>query len=204
MVSIFDLQTLYKTYFNKSPYYITPKGSEKPVTQDIVYSGIPENDRRKGSIDYSSKQIALNKIGAYGQDIWFPIEFWKSTEKVLEIDACTVAVNLSKTIIKTAVSERKGSVHEVFGVDDYKFTIKGFLIGKNRFFPEDQINKLKEIFETTEPVSLHGGYPELFLDESCRVVIATLDFPEVQGKSPWIRPFNLTCESDFIQDLIIE
>ncbi len=203
MVSIFDLQDLYKTYFHKSPYYISKKDSEKPVTQDIVYSGIPENDRRKGSIDYSTKQIALNKIGAYGQDIWFPIEFWKSTEKVLEIEACTVAINLSKTIIKTAVSERKGSVHEVFGIDDYKFTIKGFLIGKNRFFPEEQINKLKEIFETTEPVSLHGGYPELFLDESCRVIIATLDFPEVQGKSPWIRPFNLTCESDFIQDLII-
>lgn len=147
--------------------------------------------------------IALNKIGAYGQDIWFPVEFWKDKEKVIEIDACTVTVNLSKTIIKTTVSERKGTVHEVFGIDDYKFTIKGFLIGKNRVFPEDQINKLKEIFETIEPVSLHGGYPELFLDKSCRVVIAALDFPEVQGKNPWIRPFNLTCESDFIQNLIL-
>ncbi len=204
MVSIFDLQELYKTYFKKSPYYITPKDSEEPVTQDIVYSGIADNNRTKGSIDYSSKQIALNKIGAYGQDIWFPITFKVSEKLSLEIEACTVAVNLSKTIIKTAVSERKGTVKETFGIDDYKFTIKGFLIGKNRFFPEDQINKLKEIFETTDPVELHGGYPELFLDESCRVVIATLDFPEVQGKSPWIRPFNLTCESDFIQDLIIK
>jgi hypothetical protein len=186
MVSIFDLQALYKTYFNKLPYHL------------------PDNDRPKGSIDYSKNNIALNKIGAYGKDIWFPITFWINEKTSLEIEACTVAVNLSKTIIKTAVSERKGTVHETFGIDDYKFTIKGFLIGKNRFFPEDQINQLKEIFETTEPVLLKGGYPEVFLGDTCHVVIATLDFPEVQGKSPWIRPFSLTCESDFIQDIIIK
>lgn len=201
MISVFDLQDLYKTYFNKSPYFITPKSSEKQVTQDVVYAGIAQNPNPKGTIYRSLKNRAFNKIGAYGQDIWFPIEFWKSNEKSIEIDACTVAVNLSKTIIKTAVSERKGTVHEVFAIDDYKFTIKGFLIGKNRTFPEEQINMLKEFFETTEPVSLHGGYPELFLDQSRRVVIATLDFPEVQGKNHWIRPFNLTCESDFISDI---
>lgn len=204
MPTIFDLNALYKTYFNNSPFYIAPKDSEKPITQEVVYSGIPENNRTKGSIDYTTKQIALNKKGLYGKDIWFPVEFWKSTEKAIEIEACTINVNLSKTIIRTAVSERKGTVKEQFGIDDYKFTIKGFLIGKDRFFPEEQINKLKDIFETSEPIELRGGYPELFLDDSCRVVIATLDFPEVQGKSPWVRPFSLTCESDFIQDLIIQ
>lgn len=204
MVSVFDLKEIYKTYFNKTPYYITPSGSDNSFTTSPVYSGIEENSRPRGSIDYSSKQIAFNKVGLYGQDIWFPIEFWKSTKKVLEIEACTVSVNLSKTIIKTVVSERKGTVKECFSIDDYKFSIKGFLIGKNRIFPEDQINKLKELFETAEPVLLHGGYPELFLDESCRVAIATLDFPEVQGKTPWIRPFSLTCESDYIEDLIIK
>lgn len=204
MISVIDLQELYKTYFNKQPYYITPKGEAKPITNDVVFSGIPENTRSKGSIDYSQKQIAFNKINGYGHDIWFPIKFVVNKHLSLEIDACTIAVNLSKTIVRTAVSERKGTVKECFAVDDYKFTIKGFLIGKNRMYPEDQINALKNIFEATEPVELHGGYPEMFLDDSCRVAIATLDFPEVQGKSPWIKPFSLTCESDFIQDLIIK
>ena len=53
--------------------------------------------------------------------------FWKDTKKAIDIHACTVAVNLSKQIIKTVVSERKGSIKEQFSVDDYKFTIKGFL-----------------------------------------------------------------------------
>ena len=112
-------------------------------------------------------------------------------------------VNLSKTIIKTVVSERKGTIKECFSFDDYKFTIRGFLIGKNRAFPEDQIRTLKNIFESPNPVDLQGGYPEMFLEDNGKIVIQTLDFPEVQGKCPWIRPFSMTCESDYIEDLII-
>lgn len=206
----FDLYKLYKTYFNNSPYYINPDGNTKPITEEIGYSITTENPRPKGSIDYSSKNIAFNKIGSYGQDIWFPITFKsffiennRLTPVEIEIEACTVGVNMMKEIIRTPVSERKGKVKECFAIDDYRFSIKGFLIGKNRIVPEDQILKLKDIFETTEPVELHGGYPEIFLDKNCRVAVSALDFPEVQGKAPWIRPFTMTVETDYIQDLII-
>ncbi|WP_298307277.1 DUF6046 domain-containing protein [Flavobacterium sp.] len=200
---IIDLNQLYQQYFNTKPYYVTPKDSVKPTTQDVNYAVSIENPRRKGSIDYSQKGIAYNKIGSYGQDIWFPIQFWKSNNKVIELEACTVAVSLNKTIIQTVVSERQGTVQERFNTDDYKFSIKGFLIGKDRFFPEDQIQILKDLWQTTEPVQLHGGYPEVFLDESCRVTILNVDFPDAQGKAMWIRPFTMSCISDFIQDLII-
>jgi hypothetical protein len=203
-MSVFDLEKLYSTYFNNKPYFINKGGKTQQSVQDSMYS-ITENPRSKGSIDYTSKQIALNKINTYGKDIWFPIELWKSNQSILSIDACTIAVNLSKTIIKTVVSERQGTIKEQFSTDDYKFTVKGFLIGENRFFPEQQIQQLKELFKTTEPIELRGGYPEIFLDEdTTKIVMNTLDFPDVQGKSPWIRPFQFTCESDFIQDLIIK
>lgn len=207
----FDLLKLYKTYFANNPYFINDKDSAQPTTQEIGYSITTENPRPKGSIDYSSKNIPFNKIGAYGQDIWFPITFSTSVidsannlqSIVIEIEACTVGVNLMKDIIRTPVSERKGKVKECFAIDDYRFNVKGFLIGKNRMVPEDQINALKQIFESTNPVELHGGYPEIFLDDSCRVAIGFLDFPEVQGKAPWIRPFTMMVETDYIQDLII-
>lgn len=198
----FDLLKIYKTYFNNQPYFVT-NDENKPLTQGPGYSITTENPRPKGSIDYSSKNIAFNKIGSYGQDIWFPIELWKSGQKLIEIEACTVAVNMMKEIIRTSVSERKGKVKECFAIDDYRFSIKGFLIGKNRLVPEDQILQLKDWFETTDPIELHGGYPEIFLDESCRVAVSNLDFPEVQGKAVWIRPFSMIVETDYIQDLII-
>lgn len=173
------------------------------ILDPVQYGALEPNSRSRASIDYTKKQIALNKKNFYGKDIWFPVEF-RSGKKSLEIDACTVGVNEMKTLVKTAVSERKGTVKEVFAPDDVRFTIKGFLIGKDRFFPEDQIQLLRDFFYTTDPVTLHGGYPELFLEESCRVIIDKLDWPEIQGKSYWIRPFSLTCETDYIEDLIIK
>jgi Domain of unknown function (DUF6046) len=206
--TVFDLYKLYKTYFGNQPYFVSDENKPTPEVQG--YSIASKNPRTKGSIYYSNKNQPFNKVNFYGQEIWFPItlkglvlEKGKLLKSEIEIEACTVGVNLTKTIIKTVVSERKGTVKECFSIDDYKFTIKGFLIGRNRTVPENQITILKQIFESTEPVELHGGYPELFLDESCRVVINTLDFPEVQGKAPWIRPFTMTLETDYIQDLII-
>lgn len=201
----FDLLKLYKTYFNNAPYFVT-NDEKKPLTQEPGYSINTDNPRPKGSIDYSSKNIAFNEIGSYGQDIWFPVTFKTVFEKQrieIKIIACTVGVNMMKEIIRTQVSERKGKVKECFAIDDYRFNIKGFLIGKNRIVPEDQILQLKKIFESTDPVELHGGYPEIFLEESCRVAISALDFPEVQGKAVWIRPFAMTVETDYIQNLII-
>ncbi|MBA4133345.1 MAG: hypothetical protein C0525_01340 [Flavobacterium sp.] len=200
MSQTFDLAKLYRATFGNSPF-IVKNGSSQ--SEDIKYV-VAENQRDLANFDYTSKRIALNKFSSMGRDIWFPATFWKNTQKSIEIDACTIAVNLMKTVIKTPVSERKGTVKEQFNVDDYRFTIKGFLIGQNRTFPEDQINALKDLFETTEPVFLKGGYPELFSSENAQVAIMTLDFPEVEGKSHYIRPFNLVCESDYIQDLIIK
>ncbi|PXY44527.1 DUF6046 domain-containing protein [Flavobacterium hydrophilum] len=204
--TVVDLVKLYKTYFANNPYFITDKDSMQPTTEEIGYSITSENTRPKGSIDYSSKNIPFNKIGAYGQSIWFPVKL-RAVEGSLfteiEIEACTVGVNLMKDIIRTPVSERKGKVKECFAIDDYRFTIKGFLIGKNQLVPEDQINKLKKIFESPGEIELKGGYPEIFLEDSCRVAISSLDFPEVQGKAVWIRPFSMILETDYIEDLII-
>jgi hypothetical protein len=202
--TLFDLNKLYKTYFNDSPYYVT-KDEKKPLTQDVNYSINYQNPFPQGTIQKGEKHFQpFNKIGGYGQNIWGAITLELASGLSLEIEACTVAVNLSKVIVKTPVSERQGTVKECFQTDDYKFTIKGFLIGKNRNFPEKEIYTLKEIFESTENIELHGGYPEIFLHESCRVAIETLDFPEVQGKAQWIRPFQMTCLSDYIYDLEIK
>lgn len=201
--TLFDLQKLYKTYFNNSPYYVS-NDQNKPLTQDLEYALNYKNPHPKGTIQKGSHDQPFNKIGSYGQEIWGAITLQIENELSIEIEACTVSVNLSKKIIKTEVSERQGTVKECFHNDDYKFNIKGFLIDKNRAFPEDQIRILKAIFESTKPVSLLGGYPEIFLVSRTKVVIETLEFPEVQGKAQWIRPFQMTCESDFVQDLIIE
>ena len=190
--NIFNLYDLYKEYFGRASYYIEPDSNIAP----------------RGTIHYSNKNIKFNKIGAYGQDIWFPIELrggkienneW--TGIILPIDICTISVNMATTVVSTPVVERKGTVNEIVNIDDYKITVRGFFIGKNRTVPEDQIRALIDIKESTMSPTMHGGYPEMFLDESCNVVFTELEFPEVQGQTPWVRPFTFTCKSDFIKDL---
>ena len=203
----FNLVTLYKEYFGRGSYYVDQSGLAKPA-ENISFSGLPQNPNPRGTIHYSSKNISFNKQGYYGQDIWHPIELrgskvvGKDVEPLsLQIDVCTISVNLVSTIVNTPVIERKGTVNEIVNIDDYKFTIRGFLIDKNRKFPEDQIQTLIAIKESTQEKTLHGGYPEIFLDETCRIIISDLEFPEVQGQNHWIKPFSMTCKSDFIIDL---
>lgn len=204
----FNLYKLYKEYFGRDSYYVDTEGQTKQYGENIQITDLEKNPRPKGTIHYSSKNVQFNKIGKYGQDIWFPIEikgfkkeFGKWEEVSVVIDACTVSVNLVSTIVSTPVIERKGTVNEIVNIEDYKFTIRGFLIGKNRLVPEDDIMNLIKIKESTRAKTLHGGYPELFLDKTCRIVISELEFPEVQGQNHWIRPFSMTCKSDFITDL---
>ena len=204
----FNLVALYKEYFGRGSYVVDKSGLKKPA-ENILYSGITENESPRGTIHVSYKTgQSFNKKGSYGQDIWFPITLSGSkivgntTEPLqLDIDICTISVNLVSTIVSTPVVERKGTVNELVNIDDYKFTIRGFLVGKNRKVPEEDILKLVDIKESTQEKTLHGGYPELFLDATCKIAISELEFPEVQGQNHWIRPFTLTCKSDFITDL---
>lgn len=206
--NVFNLVDLYKEYFGRGSYHINQNG-ETTVAETILYSGIKQNERPRGTIHFSKRTgQSFNKVGKYGQDIWFPIELkgsrvvGNSLEPIsIPIDVCTISVNLVSTIIRTPVTERIGTVKEIVSHDDYKFTIRGFLISEDRTVPEDQILNLKDLRNSTQEKTLHGGYPELFLDETCKIVISDVEFPEVQGKNHWIKPFTLTCESDFITDL---
>lgn len=205
----FNLVDLYKEYFAKNPYHVSTAGQIQPLTEPI-YSGIPQNPHPRGTIHISRFNQSFNKIGAYGQDIWHPVKIKTSIinangtvdDLELEIDVCTTNVQLIKNIVRTPVVERKGAVVEICNIENPRFTIRGFLIDKNRQVPENEILILQRMFETTSPVFLQGGYIDLFLDQTDVTVISSLEFPEVQGRSHWIRPFTLQCEADFITDLI--
>ena len=211
--NVINLADLYKEHFSRNPYHVNTSGQVETV-QEVLYSGLKRNARPKGTIHVNRFGIDYNKQGAYGQDIWFPIKLSSNInisenskapifEHIsVDIDACTTSVQLIKSIVRTPVIERKGSVIEVCDIENPRFTIRGFLIDKNRQVPEQDILNLTKMFETTSPILLHGGYVDLFLAKSDRVVISDLEFPEVQGRNHWIRPFTLQCEADFIEDLI--
>lgn len=197
---IVNIQDIYNTYFQK-PY--TVNDNREPVTLK-PFDKIPDNTdgNRSISTNKTLKGIDLSKFVG-GVEVFLPVQFWKSQQLFLEIHCCTIRITSKKTIVRTAVSERVGTIKEQFNVGDYIFTIKGVLIGKERKFPDEKILQLKELYETTDSVELHNALTELFMTGSRRIAIESIEFPEVQGGSKHHRPFVLTCESDFVDTLEI-
>ena len=68
--NVFNLYKLYKEYFGRESYYIDPEGKTKSYGEDVQVSGLEKNPRPRGTVHYSKKNIAFNKSGSYGQDIW--------------------------------------------------------------------------------------------------------------------------------------
>jgi hypothetical protein len=191
---ITNLENIYTTYFQ--PPYKVNDNRESLIPEE--YGRIEQKPTNEKTI----KGIELSKK-VEGVEVFLPVQFWKSQQLYLEILCCTIRVTTKKTIIRTAVSERVGTIKEQFNVGDYIFTIKGVLIGDKRTFPDEKILKLKDIYETTDSVELYNAMTELFMSGSRRIAIESLEFPEVQGGSKHHRPFVLTCESDFVDSLIV-
>lgn len=172
-----DIGDLYETYFAK-PYYVDPKGQ---VAKETSF-GMPLSERM------------------LGMEVFLPVTL-SSQGVVLQIPCCTIRVTCSKTVVKTALSERVGTVKEQFSVGDYQFAVKGVLIAGNGFaFPDRQIYTLRQFFESTTPVTLSNTLADLFLDTSQYVCMTSLEFPETSGDLKH-RPFTFTAESDYIQSL---
>ena len=188
-----DLLDLYNTYFQK-PYHIGDPNTG--MTSIMPY-------------DVKAKESSTNDVNGIkikeridGIEVFLPIKL-KNREIEITIACATIRVTNKKTIIRTAVSERSGTVKEQFQVGDYVFTIKGVLISAYRGFPTTEIQKMKSLFESTSPVYLDNAYAEMFMPGENRIAIESLEFPEQEGKNVRFRPFVMVCETDFIDTLTV-
>jgi hypothetical protein len=188
-----DLVNLYTTYFQK-PYQIGEQ------YQDM------SSDQRTfgGQNDTTMMSIPVSKFNDTGVEVYLPIELTDNLGDILKLDCATIRVTFKNTIIRTAVSERKGTIKEQFNSGDYVFTIKGVLIGKDRKMPDGDIFLLKEFATNQTPIYLNQAYAELFMDGNNRIAIESLEFPEQEGKHIRFRPFVMVCETDFIDTLTLD
>ena len=186
-----DLIEVYNTYFQK-PYRIgvdwQDLGSDNRIFED----------------DATSQGISVRKLTDTGVEVYLPIELTDNLGNKLIVDCATVRVTFKNTIIRTAVSERKGTVKEQFNSGDYVFNIKGVLIGKNRKMPDVDIVMLKEFATNQSPIYLNNAFTELFMTGENRIAIESLEFPEQEGKHIRMRPFTMVCETDFIDTLTLK
>ena len=113
-----------------------------------------------------------------------------------------VSMNMSKTIVRTPMTERAGSVIELAQMDAYEINVKGLLIAKTDEFPEDMMKQLKDLFVVGTSVQLRCAYTDIWLnDAGYNVVLVSCQLPEVRGVKN-VFGYELRFVSDGIVDLV--
>lgn len=190
-----DLGDLYRYTFGTRPYVVGEAETMPPDAPIVLQGNKVEISQLSGSA------LTANYLG---KEIWLPVRFlgldaaeFGAAELLLPY--AVVKVSSSKTIVRTPLAERKGTVKELFSADDYKIMIKGFVIDEtNRVWPERELTILKKLDDLNTAIQIDNALTNIFLDQDTRVVITALELPEVEGGRNHIRPFSMTLESDSI------
>ncbi len=201
---IIDIGELFAKQFGSNPYKV-PGASDQKTTEGEAY--LISTGATKAEKEFTAKG-SLIREKYLGVEIFLPIRLYEGNRELMYLPYCVVRVTGKNSWVSTPMIERKGSTHELYTSDDYKISIKGFIIGADGKFPEDQLQLLADVKDKKTSLVLDNALTNIFLtdaslppDEQRRVIVIDLDLPEVQGGRENVRPFVLQLESDFIQTL---
>jgi hypothetical protein len=205
---VIDIVELFQKTFGSKPYVVPDVSITHADSSGPGYR-VTES-ANKAEKEFTNKG-SLIKEQYRGVEIMLPIKFFDGKELLMYLPYCVIGLEGSKTIIETPLAERVGSVKEQFNIDDYVFNVKGFLIGEDRKFPEEQLDKLRELFETKKAVRIDNALTNIFLSnknleglEQSRVVLYRFSLQEVQGGREHVRPFVMMFKSDTVFTLELE
>lgn len=183
-MATFDLNKIFQDTFGYQP-------QEFKVTEEQVFKKSEGNYGR-----YYKKDVL-------GRDVFMPVNL-----AGLRLNYCWVRISGSKTIIETALTERRGSVKEFVTMDDYKIQIKGFFIGHNGQFPEQDIAEWRDIMELNEAIDIDCVLTDIFLltpfhGGQDRVVVKDFELMDNQAIEH-VRGYQIDLVTDQIFELEIE
>lgn len=211
-----EILDIYQRYFGSRPVVVTPTPTYPPNDATI-----PQSNPSPGYPVRSPKGAILAEQ-YLNTEIWLPITLKalpgdfvhakNGTAGEWYLPYATVMVSGSASMIKTPLNQRKGTVKELYSIDDYRISIKGFLIDKQtRSFPEAEVTYLKRLYELGTAFKIDNAATNIFLedtslppDQQYRVVIEKFELPEVSGGRKSMRPFTMELSSDYIFTLTRE
>ncbi len=138
-----------------------------------------------------------------GRWYFMPVVFEHAFIGRIEIPHALVNVTGKKNIVETAMVGRKGSVKELINLEDYKITIAGFIQSTDGTWPEDDIARMRDLYNVNESVDLLCALTDEILDEDDRVVITNIEFPSTPGTEDG-QVIRIECTTDKPFELILE
>lgn len=169
-----------------------------PFPQGQLNNLVPDVDEK-----ISKLGAVLYKKDSKGREAFCPITLTRVQNgkivKKYELPYSTVAIQLRKNIVKTALPGRRGSVKELIQIEDYQFTINGVILTDSEL-PESELMDINELFNINEPLKLENAFTDIFLQADNSVIIESIDLPDMKGISG-AQAYSITISSDTILEL---
>lgn len=155
--------------------------------------------------NYSGRQL-YSKLGSpffksdiFGREFFMPVIL----NGVL-LPFAVIGVRLRKSIVKTELVERDGTVKEIISSNDFEINIKGIVIHPDGdVFPEDDISSLFKIYQKNSAMVMQSALTDIFIPQDDSVIVEDLSFPPISG-TEHARPYeiNLITDKIFTLELI--
>ena len=200
---VIDIAQEFGAAFGSKPYVI-PGVSASPDTSE-PYRGITQAAETR-----FTDRGSLIAEDLYGVEIFLPVKLYAGPLQV-NLPYSVISIQREKIYVSTPLIERKGTVKELFSTDDYHIELKGFLIGRNQQFPENDLQQLRQLVDLNTDLILDNALTNIFLSdpkasarEQRRVVIKNFSLPEVSGGRKNVRPFAMKLLSDSVFNLEVQ
>ncbi|WAC40586.1 DUF6046 domain-containing protein [Pedobacter sp. SL55] len=190
---VYDIANIMNTLYGYRPISIGAIPEASDTNEFVVPAGqIKKTTTIKGTPIYGQQDML-------GREVFCPLTL-SAGGIDYEFPFCVIGVRSRKIIVETPMVERNGAVIEEIACSGYDFSVKGFLIDPNNQFPDEQLNKLKELYETNEPIVMKSALTDLFLEKDDRVVMRNLEIPE-KAKVIGVRDYTFELVQDGVFDL---
>jgi hypothetical protein len=190
MISL-SLSDLYELAFNYKSKAFDPQFEEQDPKRDAL-SPYANYEGAKGG-----KYWGIN--ANTGLEYYMPVKLGG-----IELHHPVIRTDARKHIIQTNLIERNGTVKELISIDDWSIVIRGIIVSKNKEFPEDEVEELKDLFNRNEALSIDCPITNILWvmpeGELAEMVITDFSFPEVRGVKG-VRGYEIRGISDTSFDL---
>lgn len=179
---IFDVAKIIESLYGYKPATIAglplaSKSEEFNVSQ--IYK--QKRTTSKGSPIYGMQDLI-------GREVFLPLTI-KASGINYEFPFTIVGLKTKKLLVETPMIERGGSVIEEIGIDAWRISVKGFLVDALNQFPDDQLDKLNQMWRDRNPVTVKCALIDIFLEGNDLVVISNLEIP-AKSKVIGVRDFS--------------
>lgn len=204
---IINVPQLFQQTFGSLPLVV--KDASTVREEDNNYS---VNDQKiKAEQEFTQKGSLVKEMYRNVQ-VLLPIRFYNNDQLLIHLPYCTITeCGSEKGIVRTALPEQIGTVKEQFNIDDYKFSVSGFLISTERIFPEAEIDLLRQLYETGVAITMDNALSNIFLsnnrlkpDEQRRVVVTGFKIIGPSAGREHVIAFTMQIEADTVFTLELE